>query len=191
MNTKLALSILATVSLCGCVATVKIDDDFTPTRAESAAEINTLIDNWHIAASKGDLDAYFGVMGRDAVFLGTDDCERWPRDEFRTFAAPHFADGDGWTFVPHDRILAFSANERVVWFDEKLDSAHMGKCRGTGVLEYRDDAWKIVHYNLTFTIPNDLVPDITARIDEYEATKAQDEPDNQPRDEPDHGHNKD
>ena len=177
MNIKHVLSLIAIVLLCGCVAIVEIQDDFAPKRADSAREINTLIDNWHVAASEGDLDAYFGVMGKDAVFLGTDDWERWPRDEFRAFAAPHFEDGSGWTFVPHDRVLAFSENGRVVWFDEKLDSEHMGKCRGTGVLEYRNDGWKIVHYNLTFTIPNDLVPDITSRINEYEAAKDQAEPD--------------
>jgi hypothetical protein len=36
----------------------------------------------------------------------------------------------------------------------------MGTCRGSGVLVRREGEWKIAHYNLAVTVPNDL-------IDEY------------------------
>lgn len=171
MNLKHTLALLALLPLAGCVAIVDVEGEFEPHRAESFDEINVLIDDWHIAASEGDLEAYFGAMDDDSVFLGTDDWERWPRDQFLEFSTPHFEDGSGWTFEPHDRVIAFSDNGRVAWFDEKLDSEHMGKCRGSGVLEYGIDGWKIKHYNLTFTIPNDLVDDIVEQIEDYNADK--------------------
>ncbi|MCH7960963.1 MAG: nuclear transport factor 2 family protein [Planctomycetes bacterium] len=134
-----------------------------------AAEIDAVVDDWHRAAAAADLDGYFGAIAEDGVYLGSDDWERWPRDEFLAFAKPHFDQGKGWTFLPRDRVVAFSADGRTAWFDEKLDSEHMGLCRGTGVLQRRDGRWKIVHYSLTITIPNDLVGEVKQRIDEHKA----------------------
>ncbi len=37
----------------------------------------------------------------------------------------------------------------------KLDSAHYGPTRGSGVLRRTDDGWKIEQYVLSFAIPND------------------------------------
>jgi hypothetical protein len=54
----------------------------------------------------------------------------------------------------------------VAWFDEVLDSASYGECRGTGVLRREDGVWKIAHYNLTIPIPNDLAKDFVAKIRE-------------------------
>lgn len=55
---------------------------------------------------------------------------------------------------------------RVAWFDELLDSASYGECRGTGVLEKIEGGWKIVQYHLTIPMPNDLAKDLVARIRE-------------------------
>jgi SnoaL-like domain len=172
MSIRYILSLFVAASLSGCAISVDTNAPLSQTRAKATAQINAILDAWHIAASEGDLDGYFGLMDDDAVFLGTDDWERWPRDEFYAFAAPFFGDGEGWTFVPRDRVIAFSDDRRVAWFDEKLDSEHMGLLRGSGVLEHSEEGWKIKQYNLAFTIPNDLVDDVKARIDEYNASKA-------------------
>ncbi len=166
---RVLIAIVSAGLLSGCSVTMYVSDVDIDEHGPRAAEINAVVDEWHRAAAEADLDAYFGAIAEDGVFLGSDDWERWPRDKFLDFAKPYFDDGRGWTFLPRERVVAFSADGRTAWFDEKLDSEHMGLCRGTGVLERRDGRWKIVHYSLTITIPNDLVDEVKQRIDDYRA----------------------
>jgi ketosteroid isomerase-like protein len=141
--------------------------------AASAAEteaVGKVIDAFHTAASKADEEAYFNLMAPNGVFLGTDATENWDKAAFRAFAHPHFSQGKGWTFTPRDRHVYLSRDGQVAWFDELLDSATYGECRGTGVLEKLDGQWKIAQYHLTIPMPNDLAKDLVARI--REAKKA-------------------
>ncbi|MFN9993591.1 MAG: nuclear transport factor 2 family protein, partial [Phycisphaerales bacterium] len=39
-----------------------------------------------------------------------------------------------------------------------------GECRGSGVLLRLNDEWKIVQYNLTVPIPNDMLADVARDI---------------------------
>jgi ketosteroid isomerase-like protein len=123
---------------------------------DPVAAINRTIDGWHKAAADADEARYFACAAPEFVFLGTDAGERWDLASFRTFAHPYFAKGKAWTFVPHDRHVQLSPSGDVAWFDEKLDSASYGDCRGTGVLRKIGSEWKIAHYNLTIPIPNAL-----------------------------------
>jgi ketosteroid isomerase-like protein len=131
---------------------------------DSRPAINTMLDDWHDAAAKADESRYFGAMSPDFVFLGTDATERWELEAFRAFSHPYFAKGTAWTFVPRDRHVILSPRGDVAWFDEKLDSASYGECRGTGVARRIDGAWKIAHYNLTIPIPNDLAKTVVEMI---------------------------
>ena len=90
----------------------------------------------------------------DAVFMGTDKTERWTIDAFKTYAAPAFEDGHGWTYKVVERNWEGDGNTR--WFDEILFNDKLGHCRGTGVVEKTDGNWKIAHYSLTLLIPNDI-----------------------------------
>jgi ketosteroid isomerase-like protein len=130
------------------------------------AAVSKVLDAFHAAASRADEEAYFALLAPNAVFLGTDATERWDKAAFRAFAHPHFAQGKGWTFTPRDRHVDFSRDGRVAWFDELLDSASYGECRGSGVLEKVDGGWKIVQYHLTIPMPNDLAKEFVARIRE-------------------------
>lgn len=130
----------------------------------ATADINKTLDAWHDAAAKADEARYFGAMTPEFVFLGTDATERWDLASFRTFAHPYFAKGKAWTFVPHDRHVILSPRGDVAWFDEKLDSASYGECRGSGVVRLVDGEWKIAHYNLTIPIPNELAKEVVERI---------------------------
>jgi hypothetical protein len=65
---------------------------------------------------------------------------------------------------PHGRHVILSPAGDVAWFDEKLDSASYGDCRGTGVVRRDGDTWKIAHYNLTIPIPNDLSKAVVGMI---------------------------
>jgi len=128
--------------------------------------INAALDDWHDAAAKADEARYFGAMTPEFVFLGTDATERWDVTAFRAFAHPYFAKGKAWTFVPHDRYVILSPRGDVAWFDEKLDSASYGECRGSGVLRLVNGTWKIAHYNLTIPVPNDLADAVVKMIRE-------------------------
>lgn len=140
--------------------------------AETAA-ISTVLDSFHSAAARADEETYFALLAPNAVFLGTDATERWDKPAFRAFAHPYFAQGKGWTFTPRDRHVDLSRDGRVAWFDELLDSASYGECRGTGVLEKVDGGWKIVQYHLTIPMPNDLAKELVARIREGKKAPAQ------------------
>lgn len=124
-----------------------------PTPAEERAAISELLDRWHQAASQADSLVYFGALVPDsAVFIGTDDTERWTTEAFRIWSRPHFKNGKGWTFRPQDRKIGLDA--QTAWADERLDSPHMGACRGTAVLRKINGEWKIALYSLSFSVPN-------------------------------------
>jgi len=105
---------------------------------------------------------YFGHAAPEFVFLGTDATERWDLASFRAFAHPYFAKGKAWTFTPRRRNVIVHGD--TAWFDESLDSASYGECRGTGVVRRVGGEWKLAHYNLTIPIPNELAKEFVARI---------------------------
>jgi beta-lactamase class D len=59
-----------------------------------------------------------------------------------------------------DRHVSLSEDGQLAWFDELLDT-HMGLCRGSGVLIKSGGEWKIAHYVLSATIPNDRMREVT------------------------------
>src|SRR5206468_1716956 len=123
-------------------------------------DVGNVLDDWHQAASVADESRYFGHFAPNGVFLGTDPTERWTAPAFRAWAKPYFDRKQAWTFKPHNRHIDFSADGNTAWFDELLDTANMGLCRGSGVLVRKAGAWKIAQYNLSIPIPNALVKDI-------------------------------
>ena len=130
----------------------------------SSDAVNRVIDDWHHAASVADENTYFGHMSPDAVFLGTDATERWDVASFRAFAHPYFAAGKAWTFGPRNRHVTISPDGHTAWFDELLDSASYGECRGSGVLRQAGGEWKIAQYNLSIPIPNALAKQVVEEI---------------------------
>ncbi len=138
------------------------------------AKIEAVLDDFHAAASEADEERYFAHFAPDGVFFGTDATERWTRQQFRGYAHPHFSQGKGWTYHPRDRHVAVSKGGDVAWFDELLDNAKYGECRGTGALQRIDGAWKIEQYHLTIPVPNELAADFVAKIREHAAARAGD-----------------
>ena len=114
------------------------------------------MDAWHQAAATGNEDVFFGSMTENAIYLGTDETERWSRTEFETWSKPYFERDTAWAFTPHSREIYFSADHRTAWFEELLDT-WMGTCRGSGVLTKNDSLWKLNHYNLSLVIDNDKI----------------------------------
>ena len=133
------------------------------------AAVAAVLDAFHTAASEADGETYFALLSDGAIYIGTDASERWTVDEFRAFAEPYFDEGRGWTYTATERHVDLSPEGNVAWFDEILDNAAYGTCRGTGVLVLTGSGWRIAQYHLTFPIPNALAKELTARIKEHSA----------------------
>ena len=117
-------------------------------------DVNQLVDLWHKAASEANFKQYFDVMADDAIFIGTDATEYWNKQEFENYAKPHFDKGKAWSFTTLERHVYFDSTGKTAWFDELLDT-QMKICRGSGVLVKTGGRWKIKHYVLSMTIPNE------------------------------------
>ena len=128
------------------------------------AEIDAVLTAWNKAAATADAKTYFGSMAPGAVFLGTDVTERWTKEEFEAWAAPRFQGESAWVYSAIRRNISLSADGTTAWFDEDLVSKSYWPCRGSGALEKIDGAWKIRLYNLAFTIPNEVVPEIRPAV---------------------------
>ncbi|NGY36900.1 nuclear transport factor 2 family protein [Flavobacterium sp. XN-5] len=146
MKKLLLVLILAVVSCKSIKETIASDE--TP--------INTLMDSWHKAAAEAQFDSYFNMMTDDAIFIGTDATENWKKTAFQAYAKPHFDKGKAWSFTALERHVYFDKTKKTAWFDELLNT-QMKVCRGSGVLVKIDGEWKIKHYVLSMTIPNDNV----------------------------------
>lgn len=116
---------------------------------------NQLIDKWHKDVASYDFDSYFEVMSEDAVFIGTDASENWNKQEFMLFSKPFFEKKKTWDFKPLQRNIYISEDGKTIWFDELLNT-WMKICRGSGVVVKEKNEYKIKHYVLSFTIPNDV-----------------------------------
>lgn len=126
---------------------------------DNTTQVNTLLDRWHKDAAETKFDDYFAKMTDDAVFIGTDATENWDKKEFMAYAKPYFDKGKAWSFTALERHIYFSKDNEFAWFDELLNT-QMKICRGSGVLVKQNGVWKIQHYVLSMTIPNDTVTDV-------------------------------
>jgi len=123
-------------------------------KTTSKDAIHQLVDQWHKAASEANFKTYFELMTEDAIFIGTDANEYWNKQEFQNYAKPHFDKGKAWSFTALERHVYFDASGKTAWFDELLNT-QMKICRGSGVIVKVGKQWKIKHYVLSMTIPND------------------------------------
>ena len=141
--------IIFLVTICG----------FSQSNSIANKNVNSLLNNWHKAAADANFDTYFNLMTSDAVFIGTDATEYWTKQAFMTYAKPHFDKGKAWSFTAIDRHIYFSQNNKMAWFDELLNT-QMKICRGSGVAELTKYGWKIKHYVLSMTVPNQLSTEV-------------------------------
>lgn len=177
----LGLLMLAALAACASKETLGMNEQRGATSGRGTAEtgeaavereVLAMLDAPHIAASKADGDAYFALYAPEAVFIGTDAGERWTKEEFQAYAEPYFSQGKGWTYTPrpgtrHVTVLP-ETQGRVAFFEELLDNAKYGTCRGTGVVRRIDGKWRVCQYHLTFPVPNDMAEKVTAEIKVFE-----------------------
>ena len=122
-------------------------------------QINMTLDAWHKAAAEANYTNYFDALTDDAVFMGTDAKENWTKPAFQAYAKPYFDKGKAWNFKSLERDVYFSGDKKTAWFDELLDT-QMKICRGSGVLVYVNNQWKIKQYVLSITIPNENTDEV-------------------------------
>lgn len=132
--------------IASCASVQNIDSE--------KAQITTTLDNWHKAAANADYTSYFDAMTENSIFIGTDATENWNKEAFQKFAKPFFDKEKAWNFTALERNIYFSKDGKTAWFDELLNT-QMKICRGSGVLTKENGSWKINHYVLSMTIPND------------------------------------
>lgn len=161
-------------------ASLALAQDATlPTTA--TAPLDTIMDRWHRAAATADSAAFFGTMSPDGIYLGTDRTERWTRDSMARWAAPYFRRDVAWAFTPVERHWYLSEDGGVAWFEEHLDSPHMGVVRGSGVMTKVPGAgvsdagypWHLRHYNLALAVPNEAMEAVQVAIDSIAANGSQ------------------
>ena len=131
-------------------------------------EITILLNDWHKAASNANYTTYFDKMDSISVFIGTDATENWTKKEFEAYSKPYFDNGKAWDFKVLERNIYVNEIANFVWFDELLNT-QMGTCRGSGVLEKTDGIWKIKHYVLSVSIPNDDIQKVILAKKENDA----------------------
>ena len=151
----------------GCLVLLFIVTGAYTLAQEKHKEIHQFIDDWHKAATNADAERFFGSMGDESVYIGTDASERWSKKAFIQFAKPYFDKGKAWDFKPYDRELNVTSDSQTVWFSELL-STWMGVCRGSGVLVKSKDGWKIQQYHLSVTVPNELIRDFISLVEANE-----------------------
>lgn len=144
MIKNILLLLTLTIFLGACQSKIKT----------STKDLDLILDNWHLAATNADIDAYFSALSNNAIYIGTDACERWTKAEFYQFCAPYFEKGKAWDFKAFDREIYFSEDRKTAWFNELLNT-WMGVCRASGVLTHKDGNWKISHYQLSVTVKNE------------------------------------
>lgn len=158
MRSFLALILLPAALACRSVPLPPETPD------ETKARVSAALDALHSAAARAD-GVYFSLFAPEAVFYGTDATERWTLPEFRAYAEPIFARGQGWTYTSTERHVFVDADGDTAWFDERLANKKYGEVRGSGVLVLRNGAWLVAQYNLSFPVPNALATDLVARIE--------------------------
>jgi len=127
-------------------------------KAEKLA-VNNVLNLWHKSAAEANFETYFNAMTNKSVFIGTDAGENWDVEAFKSFSKPYFDKGQAWSFKAVERNIYVYNDGELAWFDELLDT-WMGVCRGSGVLIKENDVWKIEHYVLSLTIPNDNIEEV-------------------------------
>jgi len=129
-------------------------------------QVEHILEEFHAAAAAADEERYLATLTPSFVFLGTAPGERWEGQRFRDFVHSYFSRGKGWTYLPSGRSVVLTEDETTAWFDETLENGFYGRCRGSGVLRLVGGEWRLEQYNLTIPVPDELAPELVAKIRE-------------------------
>ncbi len=142
-----------------------------PEVPESAAAraAESVLADFHLAASQTDPQRFLEHLASDALFFGPDAADRFDLEALRE----RFSDVALWLGEASERHVFVSADETLVWFDERLDS---GRLHASGVLrraggEQAEDPtegpmerWQIVQYHAGTSVPIELIADLSEQL---------------------------
>jgi hypothetical protein len=135
-------------------------------------QVDAFVDGWHDDAAHARM-AYFDKIAADGVYIGTDRGELWQRDAFRDWARKYFEGRkSAWRFRATRRNVYASADGKLIWFDELLDTPNMGHCMASGVIRRTAKGFEIVHYQLSMAVPNEIADQVTGLVKQAEAKAA-------------------
>lgn len=165
MKTLLSAFLICFISFSFAQSTSK--NNLVTSKETLKKNINKNLDNWHKAASEANFEAYFDLMTEASVFIGTDATENWQIDAFKAFSKPYFDKGKAWSFTAVERNIYIYEDQKIAWFDELLDT-QMKLCRGSGIMKLENNEWKVAHYVLSITIPNENVTEIVKLKNDFD-----------------------
>jgi hypothetical protein len=157
---RFIFAIFMLLSACSVLAAEQTDMAFRN-------EVATFIDGWHDDAAHARI-AYFNKMAPEGVYIGTDKHEMWQRDAFHVWAKRYFDRGSAWSFKAIKRNIYFSADKHLVWWDEQLIT-EMGICQASGVLRASPEGMAILHYQLSLSVPNEVLNKVQTVIGDWES----------------------
>ncbi len=166
-----AVSVFASLLFIACAAQgpgVLSETVEVPGQRLDRAAVVEVLDRMHAASAAADEAAYFAAFTEDAIFIGTDETERWDMEAFREYAHPHFSQGRGWAFDVVERHIMPSDDGRIAWFDERLRSEKYGALRGSGVVIKGADGHRVAHYVLSLPIPNEAASEVVGVVKRLE-----------------------
>jgi len=141
---------------------------------EEQQAINSHLNEWHQAAADIDQHAYFDFIDADGIYIGTDSTEIWTKQAFFDWSTPYFEKGKTWNFKTNSRNIYISENKSFAWFDELVTNGNI-TLRGSGILEKKENIWKLKHYVLSLPVPNDKFKAVRDVINEKEVEPEREE----------------
>ncbi len=130
---------------------------------EAKASIEKLLVRYRRAAAEANAEEFFGCLDPDGIFFGTDETERFTLSTLKSTFGPYFEKGIGWKREVLERQVYVGPNNQMGWFEEKSKREGM-PMRTTGVVRNTDNGWKIIQYNTSFSIPNEIIPQLTELV---------------------------
>ena len=108
MNVRLLL--ILTLLLSAFAAADNLESDLDA--------IGRVIGDFHDAAAHGAKVRYLEHLTEDAVFMGTDEWERWPKHpEFSDYVDGRFNNGSGWNYKSVERTIRIAL---ASWYSRAL-----------------------------------------------------------------------
>ncbi len=162
------------IILTGAVLMCGFTSAFSEEMSADQKVIYAKLDDFHDAAKNADKERYLGHFTADAVYMGTDEWERWPlKPDFTDYVGTRFDNG-GWSYHSEERKIYVSEDGNFGWFDEIMISNSSGtRFRGSGVLRKENGQWKFTQYIQSFMVYNEVVDDVVKIIDAEKAKRGE------------------
>lgn len=118
--------------------------------------IDLLLNRHHDATVAKNAQALERVFSTDGYFIGTDDTEKWSREELMQKLRESES---GWdlTDCRERQIYSHPEHTKVAVFFEVVRHEKYGLMRGSGVVVVEGGKWRILQYVLSFSVPNEVV----------------------------------